>query len=104
MPATARSFFERLPLYHFASPARFYPLAGRMIPWFEALALVLTLVGLVIGLFIAPTDAQQGEAYQSQHQRQSRKPRNHSASQRVKARWRGKVIKRQALEEGTGGG
>ena len=63
MSATARSFFKRLPLYHFASPAHFYPLAGRMIPWFATLALVLTLVGLVIGLFIAPTDAQQSEAY-----------------------------------------
>ena len=63
MAATAASFFERLPLYHFASPTRFYPLAGRLIPWFAGAALVLTVIGLVIGLFIAPTDAQQGDAY-----------------------------------------
>ena len=63
MPATGRSFMQRLPLYHFVSSARFFALAGRLIPWFAAAALVLTLVGLVISLFIAPTDAQQSEAY-----------------------------------------
>ncbi|MCY7370480.1 MAG: heme ABC transporter permease CcmC [Polaromonas sp.] len=34
-----------------------------VLPWFAALAGLLTLAGLVIGLVIAPTDAQQGEAY-----------------------------------------
>jgi heme exporter protein C len=58
--ATSRT---RLSIYHFASPARFDPLAARLIPWFAAAALLLTLVGLVIGLLIAPTDAQQGDAY-----------------------------------------
>ena len=47
----------------FAAPQRFYPLAGRAIPWFYALAALLTLVGLWIGLVVAPTDHQQGEAY-----------------------------------------
>jgi heme exporter protein C len=50
-------------LLRFASPQAFYPLAGRMIPWFMALALVLTLGGLYIGFFVAPTDATQGEVY-----------------------------------------
>jgi heme exporter protein C len=50
-------------LFRFASPQAFYPLAGRMIPWFMALALVLTLGGLYIGFFVAPTDATQGEVY-----------------------------------------
>ena len=47
----------------YAAPQRFYPLAGRAIPWFAGLALLLTVAGLVIGLGIAPTDHQQGEAY-----------------------------------------
>ncbi len=50
-------------LYHFASPATFYPLAGRLVPWFAALAVVLAAVGLYISFFVAPTDFQQGEGY-----------------------------------------
>ena len=49
--------------YKYASPATFYPLAGKIIPVTAILALVLTLAGLWLGLFIAPTDAQQGEGY-----------------------------------------
>ena len=49
--------------FHYAAPQRFYPLAGKAVPWFAALAVLLTLAGLVIGLLIAPTDAQQGDAY-----------------------------------------
>ena len=50
-------------LYYYASPATFYHLAGRLIPWFAALAFVLTGVGLYIAFFVAPTDFQQGEGY-----------------------------------------
>jgi len=50
-------------LYTYASPLTFYHLAGRMIPWFAWSAGILTLVGLYIGFFVAPTDFQQGEAY-----------------------------------------
>ena len=50
-------------LFHFAAPARFHDLAGRLVPWFGALAIVLAAIGLYIGFFVAPTDAQQGEAY-----------------------------------------
>jgi heme exporter protein C len=49
--------------FRFASPATFYPLAGRMQPWFTALAVLFGAVGLWIGLFVAPTDFQQGEGY-----------------------------------------
>jgi len=49
--------------YRYSSPATFYPLAGRMIPWFAYAAMLLAAIGLVIGLWIAPTDFQQGEAY-----------------------------------------
>jgi heme exporter protein C len=52
-----------LNLYYYASPATFYPLAGKLVPWFAALALVLAAVGLYIGFFVAPTDFQQGEGY-----------------------------------------
>ncbi len=49
--------------FAFASPARFYPLAGRFVPWFWAAAIALTAAGLFVGLFRAPTDATQGDAY-----------------------------------------
>ena len=54
---------RRIDWFHYAAPQRFYPLAGKLIPWFGALALVLTAIGLYIGFWLAPTDAQQGEAY-----------------------------------------
>lgn len=50
-------------LYTYASPANFYHLAGRLIPWFAWGAGLLTLWGLYIGFFLAPTDFQQSEAY-----------------------------------------
>ena len=47
----------------FASPARFYPMAGRLVPWFWAATLLFGAAGLWIGFMIAPTDFQQGDAY-----------------------------------------
>src|SRR3982751_7115166 len=49
--------------YKFASPASFYPVAGKMIPWFATVAAVLALLGVYVGLVVAPTDFQQGDAY-----------------------------------------
>jgi len=49
--------------FRFASPASFYPLAGRLVPWFAIAAAILAAVGLWVGLVVAPTDAQQGDAY-----------------------------------------
>jgi heme exporter protein C len=49
--------------FWYASPQTFYPLAGRMVPWFAATAALLGVIGLYIGFFVAPTDAQQGEVY-----------------------------------------
>ena len=49
--------------FKYAAPQAFYPLAGRMIPWFSAAAALLAIWGLYLGLLVAPTDAQQGEAY-----------------------------------------
>src|SRR5262245_17671397 len=50
-------------LYKYASPTTFYPLAGKMIPWFAIPAALLFVIGLYVGFFVAPTDAQQGDAY-----------------------------------------
>ena len=49
--------------FRFSSPATFYPLAGAMIPWFAIAAALFTVAGLYVGLVVAPTDFQQGEAY-----------------------------------------
>jgi len=50
-------------LYTYASPVNFYHLAGKLIPWFAWGAGILTLWGMYVGFFLAPTDFQQGEAY-----------------------------------------
>lgn len=57
---TANSGFS---VFRFAAPKVFYPLAGRMVPWFGTLAAVLAIAGLYVGFFVAPTDFQQGESY-----------------------------------------
>jgi len=49
--------------FRYASPQSFYPLAGRMIPWFWALTGIFGIIGLWISFFAAPTDATQGEGY-----------------------------------------
>lgn len=54
---------RRINWFKYAAPQRFHALAGAAVPWFGAAAVLLTLVGLYIGLLRAPTDAQQGEAY-----------------------------------------
>ncbi len=56
-PSSQRSWFR------YASPSVFFPLAGRLVPWFALAAAVLTVAGLYIGFFVAPTDFQQGDAY-----------------------------------------
>jgi heme exporter protein C len=50
-------------LFKLASPQAFFPVAGKLIPWFAALAGALALAGLYVGFFVAPTDATQGESY-----------------------------------------
>ena len=49
--------------FRFSSPATFYPLAGKLIPWFTAAAVALIAVGLYMSFFVAPTDYKQGEGY-----------------------------------------
>jgi len=53
----------RVNWFKYAAPATFYPLAGKLVPWFQALAVLFGCAGLYIGFFVAPTDFQQGEAY-----------------------------------------
>jgi len=50
-------------LFHFAAPARFYGLAGALVPWCWAVFAVFGVAGLFVGFFRAPTDATQGDAY-----------------------------------------
>jgi heme exporter protein C len=49
--------------FKFSSPATFYPLAGRLQPWFTWAAVLLFAVGLYMSFFVAPTDYKQGEGY-----------------------------------------
>ncbi len=52
-------------LYKYASPAAFYPLAGRLIPWFAVPAAILFAIGLYVGFFLTPAVA--GEQKQIYH-------------------------------------
>ncbi len=54
---------KRINWFKYAAPQNFYLLAGRIVPWLSIAAVVLTLVGLYLGLWVAPTDAQQGDSY-----------------------------------------
>ena len=49
--------------FWYASPQTFFPFAATIARWCGVAAALLTIAGLYIGLFVAPTDAQQGEAY-----------------------------------------
>jgi heme exporter protein C len=49
--------------FKYASPVSFFPLAGRLARGFGIAAALLALLGLWLGLIVAPTDAQQGDAY-----------------------------------------
>ena len=54
---------SRINWFKFAAPQSFFPLAGRMVPWFAGAGVLLGAIGLYLGLWVAPTDAQQGDAY-----------------------------------------
>jgi len=49
--------------FRYSSPQTFFPLAGKLVPWFAVAALLFAAAGLYLGFFVAPTDSQQGEAY-----------------------------------------
>jgi heme exporter protein C len=50
-------------LYRYAAPQAFFPVAGKMVPFFALLAALFAIAGLYVAFFVAPTDATQGEAY-----------------------------------------
>jgi len=50
-------------VFKFSAPSRFYDLAGKMIPWFAAIAIMLTVYGMYLGFWVAPVDYQQGNSY-----------------------------------------
>lgn len=52
-----------LNIWKFAAPQNFYPLAGRMLPWFAVAAAIFGVVALYLGLVVAPPDFRQGEVY-----------------------------------------
>ena len=56
MTATVKWFW-------YASPQTFYPLAGTIARVCAVGAALLAIAGLYVGLFVAPTDATQGDAY-----------------------------------------
>ncbi len=49
--------------HHLTSPPHFYRLAATIIPWLTFPGLVLIAYGSYAGLFVAPEDYQQGDAY-----------------------------------------
>ncbi len=49
--------------FKYASPATFYDLAGKLVPWLLIAAVVLFAAGCYVGLVMAPSDYQQGDAY-----------------------------------------
>lgn len=60
---SARSAFSTSIWFKYASPQMFFPLAGKLIPIFAFIGTVLSIIGLYLGFFVAPTDAQQGDSY-----------------------------------------
>ncbi len=53
----------RINWFYFAAPSRCYRLAQTLQPWLLGAAVVLGAWGFYLGLWQAPTDAQQGEVY-----------------------------------------
>jgi heme exporter protein C len=45
------------------SPQNFYQTAGHLLPWFGTCSILLFIYGLIGGLFLAPPDYQQGDAF-----------------------------------------
>lgn len=49
--------------YFLASPKYFYDFAGRILPWLSCITAILLIYGLIGGLYLAPPDYQQGNAF-----------------------------------------
>ncbi len=50
-------------IHKLASPPHFYSLAPKLVPWFAVPGLLLAAYGVYAGLFLAPADYQQGDAF-----------------------------------------
>jgi heme exporter protein C len=50
-------------IHKLASPPHFYSIAASMLPWFAIPGLLLIAYGTYAGLFVAPADYQQGDAF-----------------------------------------
>ena len=50
-------------IHKFGSPKFFFGIASALSPWLGALCILLFVVGLYLGLIVAPTDYEQGESY-----------------------------------------
>jgi heme exporter protein C len=50
-------------MLHYANPQNFLSLARRLTPWLLGASVVLIVVGVYLGLFVAPPDYQQGDAF-----------------------------------------
>ena len=50
-------------LHKLASPPHFYDLSAKIIPWFVVPGTILIIYGTIAGLFYAPPDYQQGDAF-----------------------------------------
>lgn len=51
------------PIYHLASPKKFFQLSSAMLPWLAVLLLISLTYGLVGGLLLAPADYLQGDGF-----------------------------------------
>jgi len=49
-------------LHRFSSPKHFYRMSGKVLPWLYALFILTFVPGIILGLFFAPPDYQQGES------------------------------------------
>ncbi|MCF6249837.1 MAG: heme ABC transporter permease [Methylococcaceae bacterium] len=58
VPAPILRFYHRM-----ASPPHFYSFTDKLLPWLIAIFLLLLAYGLYAGLYLAPTDYQQGDSY-----------------------------------------
>lgn len=58
IPAPIRHFYHKM-----ASPPYFYSFSDKLLPWLIVICLILLVTGLYGGLYLAPTDYQQGDSY-----------------------------------------
>jgi len=58
VPAPILRFYHRM-----ASPPHFYSFTNKLLPWLIVICILLLAYGLYAGLYLAPTDYQQGDSY-----------------------------------------